>query len=102
MQLFRLPYTQKYDMYHLLGDDNILILKTSDTTKINDLTKSMARHDMTTFKELPARVQLDCICRSDSSDYAQTVPVNANDIQRWINNGYLVQEVAPESKNEPS
>lgn len=90
MRLFKLPFTQKYDMFHLVGDDNILILKTSDFMKIEILVASLKRNNMTMYKEMPARAQRDCMYANDSSEYKQTIPMTDTEIQRFISNGYLI------------
>jgi len=93
MRLFKLPLTQKYDMYHLLGDDNILILKNSNIENINTLRNSMNRNSITTFKDLPLKAKTGCIFYNDTTDYTQTIPVEDKQIQVWLDNGYLVKEV---------
>ena len=91
MRLFKTDFTQKYDMFYLIGDDNILILKTSDYMKIDVLLQSMSRHSMTNYKELPARAQRDCRYANDSSEYKQTIPVSDKQIALWVKNNYEVE-----------
>ncbi len=92
MRLFKMPFTAKYDMYSLVGDDDVLILRVSDLDKIETLIRSMHRNNMSCFDDLPNRVKRDCdYFNNNTSGFYD--PISDKEFSMWYRNGYLLREV---------